>query len=453
MVNYHEIVEQLIVNNVRKFLPVHGSVDRICDTVLISLRLPVVKLGENDYIYVTIKPQFQTMLHDSYFTLSFIARKARALRNGEYPIFVRITVSGQISEMNLGRSVAPENWDQKRAMSKGRSRRDLELNKYIEVVKARFLEIHNMLVREGKMVNPKILRDHFLGTVEKPKMLCDVFRETNEKRKEELERGDIVKATYQRWVRCVDYLMEFFKLTHKMDDIPIKDVTSGTIDDFEHFLRMRKGCANNAAVRYVRCVKNVMQYALAHKWINHDPFIGKKYQRTHTERQFLTEPELKAVMELDLSDIPRLEVVRDTFVFCLYTGLAFCDIKSLKRSDITTDADGRMWIRKQREKTGELSVIPQLDVPRRLIEKYRKHPKVVFEGVVLPVISNQRLNAYLKEVADLAKINRHLTSHIGRHTFATLSLSNHVPIESISKMLGHSDIRTTQVFYTLNTIE
>lgn len=99
------------------------------------------------------------MLHDSYFTLSFIARKARALRNGEYPIFVRITVSGQISEMNLGRSVAPENWDQKRAMSKGRSRRDLELNKYIEVVKARFLEIHNMLVREGKMVNPKILRD------------------------------------------------------------------------------------------------------------------------------------------------------------------------------------------------------------------------------------------------------------------------------------------------------
>lgn len=148
-VKYDEIAEQLIVNKIRKILPVHGSVHRICDTALISLLLPVVKLGENDYIYVTIKPQFQTMLHDSYFTLSFIARKARALRNGEYPIFVRITVSGQISEMNLGRSVAPESWDQKRAMSKGRSRRDLELNKYIEVVKARFLEIHNMLVREG----------------------------------------------------------------------------------------------------------------------------------------------------------------------------------------------------------------------------------------------------------------------------------------------------------------
>ena len=328
------------------------------------------------------------MLHDSYFTLSFIARKARALRNGEYPIFVRITVSGQISEMNLGRSVAPENWDQKRAMSKGRSRRDLELNKYIEVVKARFLEIHNMLVREGKMVNPKILRDHFLGTVEKPQMLCDVFRETNVKRKEELDRGDIVKATYQRWERCVVYLEEFLKLTQNMEDMPIKDVTSGIIDDFEHFLHMKKGCANNAAVRYVRCVKNVVQYALAHEWISHDPFIGKKYQRTHTERKHLNEAELKAVMELDLKDLPRLEVVRDTFVFCCFTGLAFCDIKSLKLSDITTDAEGNTWIRKAREKTGEMSVIPMLAVPRRISEKYAANPVVLQKNVVLPVITN-----------------------------------------------------------------
>ena len=353
------------------------------------------------------------MLHDSYFTLSFIARKARALRNGEYPIFVRITVSGQISEMNLGRSVAPENWDQKRAMSKGRSRRDLELNKYIEVVKARFLEIHNMLVREGKMVNPKILRDHFLGTVEKPKMLCDVFREANEKRKEELDRGDIVKATYQRWTRCVDYLEEFLRLTQNVEDIPIGDVT----------------CSMPS-----------------HKWISHDPFIGKKYQRTHTERKHLDEAELKAVMELELKDLPRLEVVRDTFVFCCFTGLAFCDIKSLRRSDITTDAEGNTWIRKAREKTGEMSIIPMLAVPRKIAEKYAGHPTVLQKDVVLPVITNQKMNAYLKEIADLARIDKHLTTHLARHTFASLSLSNHVPIESISKMLGHADIRTTQIY-------
>lgn len=386
------------------------------------------------------------MLHDSYFTLSFIARKARALRNGEYPIFARISVSGQVAEMNIGRSVVPDNWDQKRAMSTGRSRRDLELNKHIEVVRARFLEIHNMLVREGKMVNPKILRDHFLGTVEKPKMLCDVFREANEQRKAEYERGDMGKPTYERWVRCVAYLEEFMQLTRNVSDIPIKEVTKGFVQDFEHFLRMKKNAANNTAVRYLRYLKNVMQYAIANKWATDDPFLGKRFKRTVADREALTEPELKRVMELDLKGFPRLEVVRDTFVFCCFTGLAFIDIQTLKRSDISTDAEGNMWIRKKREKTDELSVIPLLEVPRKLIEKYKEHPKVMLEGVVLPVISNQRNNAYLKEIADLAKINRHLTSHIARHTFATVSLNNHVPIETISKMLGHADIKTTQIY-------
>ena len=187
-------------------------------------------------------------------------------------------------------------------------------------------------------------------------------------------------------------------------------------------------------------------YMLKHRFITMRPFIGKKYQRTYTERQFLTEKELKSVMELDLKALPRLEVVRDTFVFCCFTGLAFCDIKSLLRSNITTDSEGNTWIRKAREKTGEMSIIPMLAVPRKIAEKYAEHPVVLQKDVVLPVITNQKMNAYLKEIADLARVEKHLTTHLARHTFATLSLSNHVPIESISKMLGHSDIRTTQIY-------
>ena len=152
-------------------------------------------------------------------------------------------------------------------------------------------------------------------------------------------------------------------------------------------------------------------------------------------------------MELDLKALPRLEVVRDTFVFCCFTGLAFCDIKSLLRSNITTDSEGNTWIRKAREKTGEMSVIPMLAVPRKISEKYAGHPTVLQKDVVLPVITNQKMNAYLKEIADLARVEKHLTTHLARHTFATLSLSNHVPIESISKKLGHSDIPTTQISY------
>lgn len=385
------------------------------------------------------------MTSDSYFTLGFYIRKPQADRV-EYPIFARVSVAGQATEFKIGRTVDPANWDSKKHLCRGRTRRDLELNKYLELVRSKLCDIHNELIRENKRVNPAILKSLFLGNGEKEKMMVEVFRETNKQRKEELDRGDIVKPTYQRWVRCADYLEEFFKLNHNTPDIPIKEVTSGILDDFQHFLRMKKNCANNAAVRYLRCVKNVMQYALAHRWITHDPFLGKKYQRTYKEREFLTETELKSIMALNLQEIPRLDVVRDTFLFCCFTGLAFCDVKALKQTDIQQDDSNNTWIRKARAKTGEMCIIPMLEIPRQLIEKYAKHPTVTETGVVLPVITNQKMNAYLKEIADLAKIRKLLTTHVARHTFASMSLSNNVSIEVISKMLGHSDIKTTQIY-------
>lgn len=386
------------------------------------------------------------MTNHSYFTLTFFTRKPRTEGYTDHKVYVRISVAGQQTDMAIGRSVNPANWDQKRKVATGRSRRDQELNKYLDEIRARFYEIHSSLVRDNKHVNPAIMRDLFLGKVEKPKMLCEVFRNVNQKRREEYERGDIVKATYDRWQRCITYLEDFFQATMNVEDIPLKDVTSGMLDDFQHYLRTRKDCANNAAVRYLRCVKNTIQYALAHKWITDDPFFGKKYQRTKTERDFLTERELRNVMQLDLSDIKRLELVRDTFVFCCFTGLAFCDIKALTRDNIVTDANGNTWIRKAREKTGEMSTIPLLEIPAALADKYAQDPIVSESGVVLPVLSNQKMNAYLKEIADLAKIKKTLTTHVARHTFASISLSNHVPIETISKMLGHADIKTTQIY-------
>ena len=152
------------------------------------------------------------------------------------------------------------------------------------------------------------------------------------------------------------------------------------------------------------------------------------------------------MMALDLKAFPRIETVRDTFVFCCFTGLAFIDVQTLRRTDISTDSDGMMWIRKAREKTSELSVIPLLDVPKAIMQKYENHPIALSKGAVLPVMSNQKVNAYLKELADLAKIQKHLTSHIARHTFATMSINNHVPLETISKMLGHADIKTTLIY-------
>lgn len=189
-----------------------------------------------------------------------------------------------------------------------------------------------------------------------------------------------------------------------------------------------------------------MRVGLANKWIEDDPFIGKRYVRTKSEREHLTEEELQKIMNLDLKDFPRLDLVRDTFVFCCFCGLAFIDISTLTRDQIVTDDNGEMWIRKSRQKTGEVSTIPLLDIPRKIAEKYREHPKTVEKNVVIPVISNQRMNSYLDEVAAKAGVKKHLTTHIARHTFATMSLNNHVPIESIQKMLGHSDISTILIY-------
>lgn len=393
-------------------------------------------------------------MKESFFTLTFFTRKPRSADDGEYPLYARISTDGQRSEFTIGRKVNPDYWDQRRQMSRGRSRRDLELNKFIDMMRSRFYEIHNKLMYEGVYINPKILKDHYFGMVEKPKMLCDVFRETNLKRKDEYERGDICRATYSRWDRCVTYLEEFMTIKHGVKDIPVKDVTKGFVQDFEHFLRMTKECANNTTVRYLRYLKNVIQYAIANKWINDDPFLGRRFKRTKSKREALTEPEISKLMSLDLSAFPRVETVRDIFVFCCFTGLAYIDVQTLRRSDIATDADGKLWIRKNREKTDELSIIPVLAIPQRIMDKYREHPVVKTKGVVLPVISNQKVNVYLKEIADLAKIDKHLTFHIARHTFATMSLNNHVPIETIQKMLGHSDIRTTQIYMSIfdNTV-
>ena len=383
--------------------------------------------------------------NESYFSLNFIARK-RQNKEGELPISLRITMNGQRAEIYINRSVRPDDWNASKGQSKGKTKKDLELNRYLDTVRTKICEIHNQLVMRDELVNPDVLKRAFLGKLEKPKMLCEAFREVNVKVREQYERGDICKATVLRWERCEKYLSEFLMMKENVSDIPMKNLTSGMVDDFEHFLRVRKKCANNAAVKYIRYLKNVVRVGIANKWIEDDPFIGKRYTRTKTEREFLTEDELKAIMKLDLSALPRLDLVRDTFVFCCFCGLAFVDISTLTRDQIVTDDNGEEWIRKARQKTGEVSTIPLLDIPKMIAEKYRNHPKAVANNLVIPVISNQRMNSYLAEIADLAKVGKHLTTHIARHTFATMSLNNHVPIETISKMLGHSDIATTQIY-------
>ncbi|MDX1470749.1 MAG: site-specific integrase, partial [Flavobacteriaceae bacterium] len=225
---------------------------------------------------------------------------------------------------------------------------------------------------------------------------------------------------------------------------PMNEINHQFITKFEYFLKTKRKCNHNSALKYVNNFKKIVRIALANQWMDRDPFYNYKVQFETVEREFLTQEEIDKLIEKDLH-LDRLKLVRDMFVFSCYTGLAYSDVKKLSDADITTGIDGGKWIRIKRTKTKSLSSIPLLPVAEEILESYKDHPEVKNGKYVLPVLSNQKSNAFLKEIAGLCGIEKPLNTHLARHTFATtVTLTNGVPIESVSKMLGHQDLRTTQ---------
>ena len=216
------------------------------------------------------------------------------------------------------------------------------------------------------------------------------------------------------------------------------------ITGLEYYLKTTRKCAHNSAIKYITNFKKIIRIAHANDWIDKDPFLHWKGKLKIVEREFLTEEEIQKIIELELK-MERLDQVRDIFIFCCFTGLAYADVKKLNRGDISVGADGEEWVKTKRSKTDTRSNIPILPIAKVIIEKYKDNELLKEKDLVLPVLSNQKMNAYIKEIATLAGITKNLTFHLARHTFATtVTLTNGVPIESVSKMLGHTNLKTTQ---------
>lgn len=227
-------------------------------------------------------------------------------------------------------------------------------------------------------------------------------------------------------------------------DIDIVDIDHAFITDYEFWLRSVRKCANNAAVKYIKNFKKIVRICMANGWLDKDPFINYKSKVKVVERVFLTHTEIQTLLNKSFVS-ERLELVRDIFIFSCFTGLAYVDVKKLTKENLNIGIDGHKWIFTHRQKTDTPSRIPILPTAEGILEKYKDHPQCINSNILLPILSNQKMNAYLKEIADVCEINKELTFHIARHTFATtVTLSNGVPIESVSKMLGHTNIKTTQ---------
>ena len=373
----------------------------------------------------------------------FHLRKSRSENNAKSKIYLRLTLDGKRAVMSISRSISPDRWDSSKGRARGTSQETREINNHIEKITYNLNKIHQNFMDDGHLITPSKMIRALNGIDENDKKTLEVFREHNEKT-DEMAGKDISASTAQRYWTCYNHVAQFIKENYKEDDYRLKDIDYSFVTKLEHFLKTKRKCNHNSALKYVNNFKKIIRIALANKWMDHDPFINFKVQFDPVQREFLSQEEVDLLWSKELH-FDRLKLVRDMFIFSCYTGLAYSDVEKLSKSDITMGIDGSKWIRMNRTKTGTRSSIPLLPVAEQILDRYADHPQVMDTNRLIPVFSNQKSNAFLKEIAMMCGITKPLTTHLARHTFATtITLTNGVPIETVSKMLGHQSLRTTQ---------
>ena len=378
------------------------------------------------------------------YTVLFYIKRTKELKDGTVPIFARITVNGQRAEFGLQQSIKPDEWDLERGCAQGFSKNAKEINSYLALVKANLLLQKRGMDEKGKHISAHSLKNSYLGIETDTRTILTVFREHNEKCKL-LINIDFAAGTVERYITCCKHVEDFIKQKYRRDDMCLQEVTPMFVKDFEFYLKTSCKCCHNTATKYLKNFKKIIRIALANDWMKSDPFSNIKFHLDDVDMDFLNEQELNALMEKEFK-IERLQVVKDIYLFCCFTGLAFIDVKNLTYADIEF-RDNRQWIKKRRQKTKNWCHVPILPPAIRLMEKYKDHPVCQKRGCVLPVPSNQRMNAYLKEIADISGIEKNLSTHTARHTFATtVTLANQISIEVVSKMLGHASINMTKKY-------
>jgi site-specific recombinase XerD len=377
------------------------------------------------------------------FSILFFLQRNKVTKDGKAPIYMRITVNGKRSQISIKRKVAVEKWNSEAGKVVGKSMEVRELNRYLNSLENKIFKIQQKLLDDNRPISALLIKNIFTGKIENHKMLLKIFQDHNNQ-VERLVGKDFAPGTLERYKTAKKHLESYLKLEYKIDDISVKEIDHKFINGLEYYLKTERNCSHNTAIKYITNFKKIIRIAYANDWISKDPFYNWKARLKTVDREFLTKEEIQKLMEKEIS-IKRLDQVKDIFIFSCFTGLAYADVKKISKNDIVIGLDGDRWIKTKRTKTNTRSNIPLLNTAEVILEKYKEHPDVVQSQLLLPVLSNQKMNAYLKEIADLCGINKNLTFHLARHTFATtVTLTNGVPIESVSKMLGHKSLKTTQ---------
>ncbi len=380
------------------------------------------------------------------FGIHFVLRENRG-KNGLSAIYMRIVVNKSRSEVALKRQVALADWNDARGHAKPKNDELRQLNSHLEQLRGMMAGHYQELQLKKKVITAEVLKNLFSGVKDSEHTLHTIVEYHNTNMKDVLARG-----TMKNYYTTAAYLKEFVKKEFRRSDIYLSELDYSFISKLETYLRRRqpedhqKKLENNGLMKHLERFRKIIRLAVKMGWLEKDPFAMFQLKFNKTERGYLTTAELNKIENRKLT-IDRIAYVRDLFVLSCYTGLAYVDVMELTMDNLVQGIDNTPWIKTTREKTRVAVNVPLLPQASKIIQRYKTHPKAVAEGTLLPHISNQKLNSYLKEVADLCGINKTLTYHVARHTFATaVTLSNGVPIETVSKMLGHTTIRTTQIY-------
>ncbi|MCM4156428.1 site-specific integrase [Gramella sp. AN32] len=374
------------------------------------------------------------------FSISFFTRKKKNQPESAI-LYARITINGKKLEISLKRTIAVDKWNQASSKMMGNSPEGFQINKKINEVRSQLFKIHDALQKEDKVITVDLVKSRFLGTDQEHTTLSQLieYHDTN--------MGKVLKyGTMKNYTTTGAYLKDYLKTTYQNSDAYLKHIDYQFTLGFESYLRNLEGLHNNGLMKHMERFKKLMRLAEDLDWIEKNPTKRFKLRFDSVDMVYLSKQELEKLKAEELEN-PTLRLNRDIFIFACYTGLAYADVKALNKNHLQFGIDGKKWIYTRRSKTNTSVRIPLLEEAENILDRYKDHPKAEQNNTLLPVYSNQKTNHYLKQIAKKAKINKKLSFHTARHTFATtVTLANGVPIETVSKLLGHHKISTTQIY-------
>lgn len=378
----------------------------------------------------------------STFRILFYLKRNAPKSNGLVPVMCRITVNGKISQFSCKLDVDEKHWDVKTGRMTGRSVVALEANRMLDKIRVGINKAYQDICDKDNYVTAEKVRNAFLGMGMNHETMLAVFRQHNEDYAKQVGK---IKSQRSYWKYCTVYnhLSEFIRQRYKVSDIALKELAPAFITDFELFLRTEKNHCTNTIWSYMMPFKRIIYMSINNGWLQRDPFYAYSITKEETKRGFLSKEEIKMLIEGSFKK-KSYELIRDLFIFCCFTGLSWTDMANLTKENLQTSFDGHLWIKTNRQKTGTETNLRLLEVPLRIIKKYEGCSE---DGKLLPVPCYPNCKNGIKVIAKKCGIEKNVTWHMSRHSFATtVCLSNDMPIETLSKMLGHRSIRTTQIY-------